>query len=156
MDSGVFKIFITSRTYVIRLIVHSFMIISSACAGNHPVDEYFDQDYYFFDGSVQIQGRAEMPPVEQETMGLPIRFLNLGERRDLCIEEAKKNAHSKWLALTSGESLSQYEWYKKIREKRIKSSLKSCLTGSYIRQRFYDDIRTCRVVMIYPCRPQDY
>ncbi len=148
---------IPSRETWILLVVYSFIFQFSGCASvAFPGDKYFDQDYLFFDGKVQLQGRSTLPDARFEEEGMPVRFLDLKKRREMCLEAAVMNGHSKWLALTSEIEKDQSDWIITLQKAGKPAQLKRCLNTIKIRERFFDTINSCRVVLIYNCHPVKY
>lgn len=125
-----------------------------------PTPEFLERDYYFQENAIQIQGKSVLPsekvPPDTGVNRIDIpRYLSLSERRDLCQKEAELNARIKWLALTSIDRQDPAEWKRRL-NLGAKGPWSSCLEKAESQRVFYDSQDTCRVVMIIPCRPQDY
>ncbi len=120
--------------------------------------DLYHQDYYFSGRTVQIQGEAELPPMERISKSggeEQKEFLTLRKRREICLDRAEENSHTKWLALTKEDPRDQKEWIRR-RKLGVKGRWSSCLDKAERRHYFFDDMNHCRVVMLYHCLPQDY
>ncbi len=122
-----------------------------------------DQDYYFTGNYVQIQGEADLPPVKEYIDNAAadgksktgLRFLTLRERRKRCREDALIHSHTKWLSLTDRDWQPQAEWALRL-SMSAGGPWKRCLDRAVVRNHFYDEPGRCRVVVLYPCLPQEY
>lgn len=139
---------------------------SSGCALLGPpvlAPELISQDYYFVGSYVQIQGEADLPPVRQLVTAksadgankTTVEFLSLRERRKQCRQNALQQSHAKWLSLTRRDRQAQSEWDLRL-SMGGSGNWRRCLNQATVRNHFYDDPGRCRVVVLYPCLPQDY
>ena len=136
------------------------VFLTGCMTSKEPAPEFINQDYYFIGPSSQVQGNAKMPPVEQiiksQTEEPDITYLaTLEERRLQCRASAILNAKTKWLALTLRDIQNQEEWKLRL-SLGAKGHFTECLEKSYVRQYFFDAADTCRVVVLFPCLPQNF
>lgn len=131
-----------------------------ACNRNLPQipDSYYRTDYYFVNRTVQITGSADIPPSRQIINyegGQRILLRTAEKRHQICMDNAIKNAHSRWLALTLNDLQSQDEWLHRL-ELGARGNWYPCLQEARIKQFLIESADRCRVVMHYPCHPRKY
>ena len=114
--------------------------------------ENLNRDYYFDGSTVQIQGKAVLPEPFSESGKT---YFSILERRKLCMDNALLNSHTKWLSLTLDDRQDPAEWLKRLNMGAM-GPWTSCLQKAKIINNFYDDILSCRVVVLYRCRPSNY
>ena len=129
--------------------IHFFLF---SCRSGRVNTENLNQDFYFSRFSVQIQGRALLPEQPGKSDN---NYLTVLERKEICKKDALLNAHSRWLSLTWNDPQDPAEWLKRL-ELGAVGPWDSCLKKARILNTFYDDIRSCRVVLLYSCLPRRY
>ena len=129
------------------------------CLGMPDVPEqYYSNDYYFDGFSVQIVGRASLPPsiMTREYDGESRReFVNFDERLQECKKAAVLQADSKWLSITEDDPNTQFEWIRRL-DLGAKGPWSGCLEDAETRYMLFDYPSNCIVVRQYPCDPAYY
>jgi hypothetical protein len=137
--------------------------LSSCLTGNQKNFKFalINDDFYFSGSKVLIQGKSRLPPAKNpdviESPGHTAEkaYLTLKTRRELCIEKALENAHSKWLLLTKKKPADQFIRISQLRNKEV-SDYSGCLDNAKVLHQFYDTSDSCRVAVVYSCRPEKY
>jgi hypothetical protein len=84
-----------------------------------------------------------------------IAYLTLKTRREICIDKAIENAHSKWLLLTKKNPADQAIRIGQLQNKEV-DDYSGCLNGSKVLHQFFDTMDSCRVAVVYRCNPVNY
>lgn len=143
---------------ILRLFLGRFLMVPlvliSCRTPEKPQIDYYNLDYYFTRNSLTVQGNASLPPVKSPDKG-GRTFISIEERRKICTDTALKNAHIKWLSLTSKDRQDPSEWKLRL-ELGARDKWSECLKSSEILNVFYDSMDSCRAVVFYPCLPVRY
>ncbi|MDH5657146.1 MAG: hypothetical protein OEZ34_14640 [Spirochaetia bacterium] len=121
------------------------------CSQGISFTENLNRDYYFYKNSVQIQGKSLLPEAKSQDGS----YKPIYERREICFKNAVLVSHSKWLSLTVKEKEDPAVWLERL-QMGAAGAWSSCLKKARHLNTFYDDQQSCRIVMLYTCKPQNY
>lgn len=109
-----------------------------------PQDNQYD--FYFGTNYLQIIGTAKIPDFPRESFA---------RRLELCVNEAKIHAHSKWLGVTEKYVESQKLWLEQL-QNNYYSLWKPCLDSAKIHKVIpvYPD--ECKIIIHYSCDPRKW
>lgn len=151
--------FMGLKSFIGRILALPGVFLMVSCLGMPDIPEkHYLKDYYFTGFSVQILGKASIPPsiMTREYDGESRReFVNFDERLELCREKAVLQADSKWLSITEDDPNTQFEWIRRL-DLGAKGSWTSCLEDAETRYMLFDYPSSCIVVRQYPCDPAYY
>lgn len=148
---------------MLLLLTVGLWIIAAGCNSipELPENTLF-QDYYVFqDEWIQVQGSGNMPAVQKAIQNkdgtIAYDYRSVEDRRKICLEDARVDAHTRWLARLGSNTKDVKTWRETLNKNSYRESdWADCLDNARLREYFYENRNTCRVVMVYDCLPEEY
>ena len=120
--------------------------VGCSTAGSMVQDDAFRYDFFQTEEGFRIKGQSTMP-----TGSLSDSY---EQRKTKCIEMARLEANSKWLALTETTIELQTLWLNRLK-KGARGPWQKSLDGAEI-ERYLPEENGCTVVMLYRCDPRSW